>query len=192
MKRSSLILPLLAVALLQGCSSPPVKPSAHDNICKIFDDNSDWKKASQASYKKWGTPPWTQLAFVHQESRFKPDARPPMEYFLFIPTGRASTARGFSQALDGTWSDYMRSTGNYGADRDDIHDSLDFIGWHNYQAYKRAGVSRRDAKSLYLSYHEGVGGFKRKTYKKKAWLNSVANKVRDRAVRYMRQYKGCS
>ena len=44
------------------------------------------------------------LAMMYQESSFKHDAAPPMEYFLgFIPIGRASDAYGYAQAKTMTW-----------------------------------------------------------------------------------------
>lgn len=186
------VLFIVSTLILSGCSSTPVAVRDMDNICYIFERDSDWKEASQDSYRKWGTPPWTQLAIVHQESRFKPYARPKKDYFLgLIPMGYKSSARGYSQALDGTWNDYRRSTGNWGADRDDIEDSLDFIGWYNHQSHKRAGVSKRNAYQIYLAYHEGQGGYKRGTYNNKPWLKQVARKVQKRAVKYMQQYKRC-
>lgn len=176
---------------LTGCSSTPVPKQSMDNICEIFEHDSDWQEAAEDAYKKWGTPPWTLLAIVHQESTFQHDARPDMEYFLFIPTGWASSAYGYAQALDGTWNEYTRKTGNRGADRDDIHDALDFIGWYNHQSAIRNGVSKRNAYHLYLAYHEGHGGYNRGSYKKKPWLIKTAKVVQARAVKYMKQYQTC-
>lgn len=103
-------------------------------------------------------------------------------YFLFIPIGRASTAKGYSQALDGTWAEYKRSTGNCWASRDGIEDSLDFIGWYNHKVSKRTGVSKRDARKLYLAYHDGAEGYNRKTYRKKPWLMKKAKLVQKKAL----------
>ena len=60
-----------------------------------------------------------------------------------------------------------------------------------YPANKKAGISKYNAHDLYLAYHEGVGGYTRKTYKKKRWLMSVANKVQARSHRYKRQLSQC-
>lgn len=152
-----------------------------DNICEIFNRNGQWKSASKASWRRWGTPPWSQLAIVHQESRFNPYARNPR-----------SSAYGFSQALNGTWGDYKRSTRNWGASRSNIEDSLDFIGWYNDNAQKIAGISKRDMYEIYLAYHEGAGGYKKGSYHKKPWLKRVARKVQKRAVMYKQQYASCS
>ena len=192
MKYKKLLFILFLAATISGCSSTPVPSERHDNLCRIFAHDSEWKTASKETYRKWGLPPWTQLAIVKQESSFKPDARPGMEYFLFIPTGRKSSARGFTQALDGTWTEYKRETGNSWADRDDISDSLDFIGWYTHKASKRTGLSKRNAYQVYLAYHEGAGGYLRETYNKKPWLKKVARKVQNQAVDYMKEYKRCS
>ena len=95
-----------------------------------------------------------------------------MQYFLWIiPTGRASSAYGYSQAKTMTWSDYIRESKNSGADRDDFDDAIDFMGWFAYKTHKINGVSKWDAYGQYLNYHEGWGGYKRGTYKKKKWLS---------------------
>ena len=119
-------------------------------------------------------------------------ALPPKNYLLgFIPWGRVSSAYGYSQAKTMTWDDYIRETNNLGADRDDFADAIDFMGWFIFKTHKINKVSKWDGYNQYLNYHEGWGGFKRKTYKNKRWLVGVAKKVDDRAKRYSRQLKGC-
>jgi hypothetical protein len=195
--RTLLLLGVTSCVVLPGCSmlpsfETPIQNSQKSNICSILKAEPEWRTAGMKSWKKWGTPIWTQLAIVKQESSFKAHARPPLKYFLnTIPTGRASTAYGYSQALDGTWRHYKRATGKRFVSRSDISDSLDFIGWYNHQASKRTGISLRDARNVYLAYHEGPGGFNKKTYRKKRWLMNVANKVQRNAVMYKRQFKQC-
>ncbi len=179
--------------LLTGCSSTPPPKQSHDNICYIFDHDRDWKKAAQRSYKRWGTPPYVLLAMVHQESRFKPHAQPERPYFLgMIPLPRKSSAYGYSQALDGTWEEYKKSTRRWRASRSNIYDALDFIGWYNYRTHKRLKISRKDTYKLYLAYHEGQGGYSRRTYLKKPWLLKVAKKVSKRSRMYQKQYRRCA
>jgi hypothetical protein len=189
-----LALSLIVTSLvLSGCSSTPPPKATYDNLCSIYAHDSEWKYAARKAYKKWGTPPYVTMALVHQESRFKPNAQPPRQYALgMIPLPRRSSAYGYSQALDGTWHDYMKFTGNWGASRSNIEDSLDFIGWYNYQSYKRLKISRKDTYKLYLAYHEGHGGYSRRTYLKKKWLLKVAKKVSNRARMYKKQYRKCS
>ncbi|BCN94221.1 hypothetical protein THMIRHAM_20060 [Thiomicrorhabdus immobilis] len=189
-----LILSLSALMLIMaGCSSTPPPKQTYDNLCSIYGHDSDWQEAAHKAYKKWGTPPYVAMALIHQESRFKPDAQPAREYALgMIPLPRSSSAYGYSQAKDGTWHDYMKATGNWGASRSDIEDSLDFIGWYNYQSYKRLKISRKDTYKLYLAYHEGQGGYSRRSYLKKDWLLAVAKKVSNRARMYKKQYSRCS
>jgi len=182
---------LIASLFLVSCSSSPVPKSSMDNICEIFAHDSDWREAAEKSYRKWGTPPWTLLAIVYQESTFQHNARPDMDYFLFIPTGRPTSAYGYAQAVDGTWEEYKRKTGNSWADRDDIYDALDFIGWYNHQSAVRSKVSKRNAYQIYLAYHEGHGGYNRRTYTKKPWLMRTARVVQKRAVKFMKQYQTC-
>ena len=132
------------------------------------------------------------MAFIHQESRFKPDAQPPRAYALgMIPLPRASSSYGYSQAKDGTWGDYKKATKRSGASRSNIEDSLDFIGWYNYQSHKQLNISRKDPYKLYLAYHEGRGGYANRTYLKKPWLQNVAKKVANRRRMYQTQYARC-
>lgn len=178
--------------ILAGCSSTPPPKKTYDNLCAIYHHDDEWQEAANKSYRKWGTPPYVMMALIHQESRFKPNAQAPRQYALgMIPLPRKSSAYGYPQAKDGTWHDYMKSTGNWGASRSDIEDSLDFVGWYNYQSYKRLRISRKDTFKLYLAYHEGHGGYSRRTYLKKKWLLKVAKKVSNRARMYKKQYRRC-
>jgi hypothetical protein len=132
------------------------------------------------------------MAIIHQESRFQAKAKPPRTTCLWIfPGPRPSTAYGYSQALDQTWDKYKQSAGNWGADRDDFADSVDFVGWYCNVSHAKCGIAKNDAYNLYLAYHEGHGGFCRKTYRKKAWLRSVAGKVASSARIYAKQLASC-
>lgn len=183
---------LAFILALTGCSSTPPSVKSMDNLCSIYAHDRDWRNAANKAYKKWGTPPYVAMAIIHQESRFKHNAQPKREYALgMIPLPRKSSAYGYPQAKDGTWGDYIKSTGNSGASRSDIYDSLDFIGWYNYQSYKRLKISRKDTFKLYLAYHEGHGGYKRRNYLKKKWLIKVAKNVSNRARMYKKQYRKC-
>jgi len=175
---------------LISCSTTP--PKNLNNSCDIFFEKDGWYDDANESFKKWGVPIHVQLAIIHQESRFKYDAQTEMEYFLWvIPTGRKSNAYGYAQVKDETWDWYIDQTGNSGADRDDFDDAVDFIGWYGNYTYKKLKVSKWDAYSQYLAYHEGHGGYKRKSYLKKPWLIKVARKVKARASRYHTQLSKC-
>ncbi|WP_462158760.1 transglycosylase SLT domain-containing protein [Pseudoalteromonas sp. GB56] len=188
MKKISLL--ILITTLMTGCATAP--PKQPDDICKIFEEKEDWYFDAKDAQEKWGSPKHVLMAMMYQESSFKHDAAPPMEYFLgFIPVGRASDAYGYSQAKTMTWDDYIRETGNGGADRDDFDDAIDFMAWFVWKTHQMNGVSKWDAYAQYLNYHEGWGGYKRGTYKNKKWLMSVANKVKTRASRYSAQLKRC-
>ena len=58
-------------------------------------------------------------------------------------------------------------------------------------SYDTLKISKWDAKNQYLAYHEGHGGFKRKTYNSKPWLVKVAYKVEKNAKKYGAQLKTC-
>ncbi|MBW1858574.1 MAG: transglycosylase SLT domain-containing protein [Deltaproteobacteria bacterium] len=182
---------VLAVCLC-GCAGTPDAPRYPNDICEIFRDNRGWYESAYESRKKWGVSIPVMMAIMHQESKYEAKAKPPRTTCLCIfPGPRPSSAFGYSQALDSTWEKYKQSTGNGGADRDDFGDSIDFIGWYCNVSHKQCGIAKNDAYSMYLAYHEGQGGFNRKTYRKKAWLRKVASKVQRRAKNYERQLARC-
>lgn len=181
----------MLVAILGGCSvSPPKQP---DDLCKIFFEKDDWYDAAVDMKDKYGVPIHVPMAMMYQESSFKAEAKPPKDYIMFglIPWGRVSSAYGYSQAKTMTWDDYIKATGNSGADRDDFEDAIDFMGWFITQSNRINGVSKWDAYAQYLNYHEGWGGYKRQTYNQKRWLIGVANKVKARSLTYAGQLKQC-
>ena len=182
---------LLASGLmLAGCSTDP--PKNIQNSCAIFEEKNGWYKDAHASYKKWGVPVHVQLAIIYQESRFQDDAKPPREKVLWvIPWFRPSSAYGYGQIKDSTWDWYLDSTKRRWADRDDFDDVVDFIGWYGAISHRTLGISKWDAYNQYLAYHEGHGGWKRKTYRKKDWLVKVAKKVEARASAYHTQLARC-
>ena len=181
---------IINLAFLVGCSNTP--PKNINNICDIFEEKDDWYDDAKDSFERWGVPIQVQMAIIHQESSFKYDAKTEMEYFLWIiPIGRKSSAYGYAQVKDETWDWYIKSTHNWGADRDDFDDAVDFIGWYVKKTHDTLKVSKWDAKNQYLAYHEGHGGYKRKTYNKKPWLIKVAAKVDKNARKYSAQLKTC-
>ena len=183
------ILITLLVFLLSACASQP--KNTH-NICEIFREKDYWFDFTQNTYEKWGIPVHVQMAIIHQESRFIADAQPPRPWLLgFIPWFRNSSAYGYPQAQDGTWDWYLDEAGSWGADRDDFEDASDFVGWYCTVSHKKLGISKWDTARLYLAYHEGHTGYKRKSYLKKTWLLKVSKKVDQRAKVFNQQLIGC-
>lgn len=173
-----------------GCASAP--PPNVEDICAIFEDRKSWYRAARKSAKTWGTPIHVQLAIIRQESSFRFDARPPRARLLgFIPWKRPSDAYGYAQALDSTWQAYVDDTGRRFADRDDFGDAIDFVGWYTDQSHKIAGISKWDPYNQYLAYHEGQGGWKRGSFRSKAWLRKTAQNVDYRAKEWGGQLSRC-
>jgi hypothetical protein len=181
---------LTLLLLVTGCTTSPPKDT--NNLCSIFREKDVWYEDAADARENWGSSIPVMMAIMYQESRFVAKARPPRKkIFGFIPGPRPSDAYGYSQAKKSTWKDYKRSAGNYGADRDDFADAIDFIGWYNHQSKKRSGISKSDTYRLYLAYHEGHGGFNRGSYKSKSWLMDVARKVERKANSYGQQLRSC-
>ena len=184
----------MAIFLVIGLSScATTQPKERENLCSIFEGKDDWIDAVADMRDKWGVPIHVPMAMMYQESSFRHDALPPRDYVLFglIPWGRVSTAYGYAQAKTMTWEDYVRETGNSFADRDDFEDAIDFMGWFISKTHKINRISKWDARTQYLNYHEGWGGYRRGSHNKKAWLLQVAKKVDSRSKRYATQLKTC-
>jgi hypothetical protein len=185
---------LLALTVLASCSAGGygTAPRDLDNACAILDERPEYARAFAVSANKWGVPAHVQMATIYQESKFISDARTPYRWTLgVIPTGRISSAYGYSQALDGTWEEYKTEAGRWGARRTDIFDSADFIGWYMAKSTERLGISPFDARNQYLAYHEGRTGFARGNHDTKPWLLRVSAEVDARAERYRAQLASC-
>ncbi|MCL1627576.1 MULTISPECIES: lytic transglycosylase [Roseinatronobacter] len=185
---------IIAVAvLLSACGGREFSaPRNLDDACAMQSERPKYFAAMRASERKWGIPLAVQAAIIHAESRFIGDAQTPVRYALgVIPLGRQSSALGYSQALDGTWDEYRRETGNRRADRTDIRDATDFVGWYSNKTRERNGIALNDARNQYLAYHDGHTGFARGTYNSKPWLLQVADRVASRSVMYDQQLRNC-
>ena len=150
---------IIILLVLGGCTSKP--PKNTNNLCEIFTEKKSWYKQARKASKRWGTSIPVMMAFAHQESDFRANARPPRKKILWVlPGPRPASAFGFSQAIDSTWKAYKKSSGRRGADRNDFGDAMDFIGWYNDRSQNINKISKPDAYNLYLAYQEGHGGFR--------------------------------
>ena len=177
--------------LISGCASNK-PPSSTTDVCKIFKERYSWYKAAKKTEQRWKVPVYVSMAIIKQESSFVSEARPERTKLLgFIPWKRVTSARGYAQAIDGTWEMYLKDRGGWFVSRNDFEDSVDFVGWYNYKSHNQLGISLTNARALYLAYHEGRGGYKRGSYRTKPWLLSVADKVQRQSEEYKIQYQGC-
>ena len=185
-----LIFGAVIIASLVGCAAAPPKNTS--NLCEIFTEKKGWYKDSRKASKRWNGDIAVMMAMIYQESSFKARARPPRKKILgIIPGPRPASAYGYAQAINATWDIYKKSTGNKGADRNKFKDAVDFVGWYNHQSHRKNRIKKNDAYNLYLAYHEGHGGFVKKTFRKKKWLKDVSKKVSKRSARYRLQLNSC-
>lgn len=183
---------ILAALTVSACASLQAPPSRADDACAIFAEKQDWWRAVKQAERRWGVPPAFQLAVIGQESSFTHDARPPLRGgFLIFPGQPASSAYGFAQALDGTWAQYQKAAGAPFAQRDRFEDAADFIGWYFAESRRRLRLSPDAYQQHYLAYHEGHGGYERRTFQSKSWLLDVASKVERRTQDYRAQLSRC-
>lgn len=184
---------ILIFLLLASCSGGNYRaPKNLDDACSIVRERPEYLKAMKSTEREWEVPVPVQMAVIYQESKFIGNNRTPVQYALgVIPMGRQSSAYGYAQALDGTWDEYQRDEGGRFAERDDIKDATDFIGWYMSQTEEITGVPRTDARNQYLAYHEGRSGYLRGTHNSKSWLIRIADEVEARAVMYDQQLRLC-
>jgi len=181
---------VLMVAACGGGSSQA--PRNLDNACLLAREKPTYFNAMRRSEARWGVPVSVQMATIHQESKFVGNAKTPYRFALgVIPLGRASSAYGYSQAIDSTWEDYQRDTRRYGAKRNRIQDATDFMGWYMEGSNRKLGIPLDDARNQYLAYHEGRGGYSRGSHFSKGWLMAVADRVQARADMYETQLNSC-
>lgn len=189
----SRVIRAMVLLLLVSCGARNYsQPRNLDDACAFSAERPEYMRAMQRAEQRWNVPVPVQMAIIYQESKFVGDARTPFRYAVgVIPMGRQSSAYGYSQALDGTWEEYLRATGNRSAQRDRIDDATDFMGWYMNQTVERNNVPLWDARNQYLAYHEGQTGFARGSYRSKAWLVRVAGEVGARAEMYETQLLAC-
>lgn len=207
------ILTIITTVIVTGCSTKEISQQEADrrflkkynkpiktknkatknkeDACIIVKKNPDWLKAMYRTQLVYNIPISTQLAFVKHESNFKRKARPLNKNRKSIFDKKyASTAYGYAQALDGTWKEYQTTFNNKRLKRTNYGHSVDFIGWYNNRHIK-AGMNPNNISHLYLAYHEGLGGYRKKTYNKKPWLVNYSKAVEMSAQKYHRQLNLC-
>ncbi|PWJ14482.1 lytic transglycosylase [Jannaschia seohaensis] len=187
------ILCLLLLAACGGGGGSGSAPRNLDNACAILDQRPGYLRAFRAAERKWGVPVHVQMATIYQESKFISNARTPLRYALgVVPIGRQSSAFGYSQALDGTWKEYLQDQRVRRARRDNIRDATDFMGWYMAGTTRSLGIPLTDARNQYLAYHDGRNGYRRGTYRAKPWLIRISGEIESRAAMYQAQLARCT
>ena len=185
-----LVGPALVAGSLVSCAASPPRDTA--DVCSIFEERRSWYKAAKASESRWGIPIAVNMAFIYQESSFRSRAKPERTRILWIiPGPRPSSAFGYAQALESTWEDYARASGNHGASRAKFEDAIDFVAWYNAFSNRVSNIDPTDARDLYYAYHEGNGGYQDRSYRGKQWLIDAAARVQSNANRFSTQLDSC-
>lgn len=177
--------------LLAACAGTP--PRDQKNICRVFEQHPDWYDYAMDAEERWGVPAHILMSFVHFESSFRADAKPPRDWLLWvIPLPRDSSAYGYAQAQDPAWDEYLKATdAGWFSDRDNMKDALDFVGWYNRRSHEELGISIWDPKHLYLAYHEGRAGYRSGAWHGKRDLIDLAERVDWQAREYGAQLRQC-
>ena len=183
-----LAIAIAGLVMLGGCSLLP-PPSNLDNMCDILEQRPGWNRLLRKVWKDYDLHPSLVMAFIHQESRFKHNARPPSE--VASKEKYAVGAWGYAQAKKASWQDFRYETKQLDAKRENFAAAVDFIGWYNYKSHVELHIPLDNARELYLAYHEGRGGYERGSHEQKPNLKKVAKKVESRTDMYRRQYRTC-
>jgi hypothetical protein len=181
---------IVAALLLGGCAAG--QPKDPNNICYILKENKGWYKDAKKARKRLGLPVHVGFAFVHRESTFVADAKPPRKRVLGVPLGRTSSAYGYAQATDEAWTDYKKATGRRFVKRTNFGDALDFIGWYNDRSNKRLRLRKNDTYNLYLAYYNGHSGYAKGAWKKSSTIKGYAKKASRQAAIYAKQLRRCT
>ncbi|ABS78238.1 hypothetical protein CbuD7D7780_11175 [Coxiella burnetii] len=192
MKKILILLLLISLLFLDGCHSKS-PPQNLQNVCEIFQQYPEWFWAAKTTRHRFGIPISVQMAIIYQESHFNSHAEPPRQRLLgFILWFRPTSASGYAQAVDGTWRRYLKAIGKLSGNRNDFSDAIYFIGWYANLAHIKLGISKTDAFSIYLAYHEGIKGFRKKTYRhNKKLLTLASHQVAKQAHHYRIQLLRC-
>ncbi|WP_367605722.1 transglycosylase SLT domain-containing protein [Legionella sp. W05-934-2] len=149
------------------------------NICQLVKRHPEWHRAAKKTEKKWGVPVHIQFAIIDIESDFNAKT-----------TTRNSSSKGFAQALNEPWGEYLKANGK-NHNRYEFHSSTDFIGWYASQAKQQANISPKNAYELYLAYHEGIRGYQKIKKRPKHWVLRLARHVSALSDEYKKKLSSC-
>ena len=163
------------------------------DICHIYERRPHWDWILNDVEEEYGVSKFLILSVMNQESSFRSNARPPFKkLFGFIPYWeRLSSSHGYSQAVNGTWEMFQKNTKMFDTSRTSFKDSAIFISWYFKESQRKNNIALNDYSNLYLSYHEGWGGYNKKTFLKKKNLPKIAQKVNKYTIKYKNQYSQC-
>lgn len=181
----ALVFGLLAFRLVYD----PRLPSG--DICDIFDQRPAWFRSVLKVEERWGVSPAMQMAIVRHESGYRAHARPPRrKVFGRLPGPRPSSAFGFCQAINATWSSYQRDQDKPSARRDRFADAVDFIGWYGEHLRQSVGPRVDDPYHFYLGYNQGAGGY-RAALARRGAAHRYAKRVAATAADYEQRLESC-
>lgn len=188
-----IVLIVLTLLVLGGCAGAPDRTN---NVCAVFDQKggliNNWYRDAKRAERRYGVPVPVLMATINTESSFRARARPPRRKLLgIVPWKRQSTAYGYAQALNGTWSEYQGQTGRRLARRNDFGDAVMFVGWYHNQSHQKNGIALNDPYNLYLAYYSGHGGYAKGVWRNNSTAKAGAARASEMANSYAAQMRAC-
>ena len=180
---------LVTSLLFSGSSFSP--QTYDENICEIVTSHWGWAESLESASKKHKISKGLILSIIFHESSFRSDVRPPPKKYLGFISWQTSSAYGYAQVKDETWKWYRSHNPGWFQSRTQFGDSCDFIGWYFGLFVKKNPTMKSEYADFYLSYHEGLGGYKSGSYKGNKWLINKAHSVSERAKKYDIQLQSC-
>ena len=179
----------LILGLLPGCHQPITK-SSQSNACQFLYDNP---RINQAVLFYAPTPSRQALtlAVIKHESNFKAKARPVKSWLIqdWIPWRYYSSARGYAQITDPTWSDFSKAQ-NGSVSRYALIDHIHFVNWY-FDRHEKQLRDGDDFYEYYFLFHDGPTGYHQKKYRRSRPLHLFALRVAADAKRYREQLSDC-
>lgn len=133
------------------------------------------------------------LSIIQHESNHRAHARPVKSWLLkpWIPWTYYSSARGYAQSTDATWSDFKKRHQHSRLSQASYFDSVWFIRWYFKRYHDAIQTNPLDYYEAYFLYHDGYHGYFQKKYRRSLAMTRYAKMVATDARRYERQLKHC-
>lgn len=185
-------LPLISTLLLISGCHMRIDRRHQNNACQFLQDNPMISEALAFNNKNTAEKALT-LSIIQHESNHRAHARPVKSWLIknWVPWTYYSSARGYAQSTDATWSDFKKSQKSTRLHQSSYFDSVWFIRWYFNRHHDAIQTSPMDYHEAYFLYHDGYHGYFQKKYRRSLAMSRYASMVAKDAKRYEKQLERC-